>query len=292
MRTFIFSSLLLIMGCNSDSKMEIDVQGHRGCRALMPENSLPAFQKALDIGVNTLELDVVISKDKKVVVSHEPFMNHEIALDVSGNEILEAEEKSYNLYDMLYDSIKLYDCGSKPHPRFPNQEKIKVHKPLLTEVIALAESESNKTIKYNIEIKSDQEYDGVFTPKVSEFVTLVLDVIASEGIQNRTSLQSFDSRALEGIRNQSTDINAVLLVDENETIAEKLSQLTFSPEVISPYYKLLNADTVKRYQNKGYKIIPWTVNLDEDILEMVDFKVDGIISDNPDRVIKILDELR
>ena len=104
------------MGCNS--KRKIDVQGHRGCRGLYPENSLIGFQKAIELGVQTLELDVVISKDNKVVVSHEPFMNHEIALDAFGNEILETNEKQFNLYHMPYDSIKLYDCGTKIHPRF------------------------------------------------------------------------------------------------------------------------------------------------------------------------------
>ena len=179
---------------------------------------MPAFQHAIDLGVNTLELDLVISKDKKVVVSHEPFMNHEIALDISGNEISETNEKSYNLFDMTYDSIKMYDCGTKPHARFPEQKKMKVHKPLLDEVIDLAEEQTQNTILYNIEIKSLPIWDEVFTPKVDEFVALVLKVIKEKGIANRVTLQSFDVRALEEIKRVAPEIKTSLLIDDFESL--------------------------------------------------------------------------
>lgn len=271
--------------CNS--KTNIDVQGHRGCRGLYPENSLPAFQHAIDLGVNTLELDLVISKDKKVVVSHEPFMNHEIALDISGKEISETNEKSYNLFAMTYDSIKMYDCGTKPHARFPEQKKLKVHKPLLDEVIDLAEDQTQNTILYNIEIKSLPIWDEVFTPKVDEFVALVLKVIKEKGIVNRVTLQSFDVRALEEIKKVAPEIKTSLLIDDFESL-DKLKLLSFKPQIISPYYKLINYETVKNFQAEGFKVIPWTLNDEQDIKTMIDFKVDGIISDYPNIVIKLL----
>ena len=108
------------MSCQS--KSNIDVQGHRGCRGLLPENSLPAFKKAIELGVHTLELDLAISKDHKVVVSHEPYMNTEICLKLNGAEFDENEGKDLNLYQMDYDNIKQFDCGSKIHPRFPKAE--------------------------------------------------------------------------------------------------------------------------------------------------------------------------
>ncbi len=290
MRRLVLIISLLCFSCMP--KKEIDIQGHRGCRGLMPENSMPAFQKAIDLGVNTLELDVVISKDHKIVVSHEPFLNHEITLDVYGDEIPEAEEKTYNLYKMPYDSIKKYNCGSKYHPRFPNQKKLEVYKPLLSEVIAMAEESSDKTIQYNIEIKSLPEYDGIYTPQVIDFVSLVLELIISEGVLERTTLQSFDIRALEEIHNQNTSVEIALLVDENEAITTKLSQLSFKPQIISPYFELLNAETVKNYKSSSFKVIPWTVNSETDISKMITFGVDGIISDYPDKVIAILNELR
>jgi len=286
MNYMIFVCVLLCVSCKPDQ--QIDIQGHRGYRGLYPENTIPAFHKALDIGVHTLELDVVISKDHKVVVSHEPFMNHEVALDAFGKEIAEADEKAFNLYTMTYDSITLYDCGTKAHPRFPLQNKMSVHKPLLSDVITLAEKASNHTINYNIEIKSAPKDDAIYTPKVDTFVELVLSVINSEGIADRTTLQSFDLRALEVGHIKQPLLKTALLVDENESIDQKLKELTFKPNIISPYFELLSAHSVSEYQKRGFQIVPWTLNDSIDIDKMLDYEVDGIISDFPDRVMRQL----
>ncbi|MGM5470681.1 glycerophosphodiester phosphodiesterase [Flavobacteriaceae bacterium LMO-SS05] len=283
---YLLFSVMALSSCNSNPK--IDVQGHRGCRGLYPENSLPAFQKAIELGVQTLELDLAISKDKKVVVSHDPFMNHEFTLDVKGNDIPEEAELSYKLYTMTYDSIKMYDCGSKAYPRFPNQKKLKVYKPLLEEVIDLAEAQTQHAIFYNIEIKSLPEWDDVFTPKVDEFVALALDIINTKGIANRTTLQSFDVRALEVIKRVAPKQKTSLLVDENESINDKLKLLSFKPDIISPYFELIDAERIKKLHAKGFKVIPWTLNTEQDINAMIDYNVDGIISDYPDRVIHLL----
>ena len=272
---------------NCKKPIEIDIQGHRGCRGLLPENSLPAFKKAVELGVNTLELDLAISKDKQVVVSHEPFMNHLICMDTEGNYIQEEDETKYNFYQMEYDSIKQFDCGSKYFERFPEQEKVKVYKPLLSEVFELSE-ELNPNIKYNIEIKSHPDYDTVFTPEPQEFVSLVLKVIDDYNVFERVNLQSFDVRVLEEIKKQSPIIKIALLVDENETINDKLSTLSFKPEIISPYFKLLTQENVEVYQKEGFQIIPWTVNDINDMNTMVNLKVDGIITDYPDRLLEIL----
>lgn len=266
----------------------MDIQGHRGCRGLYPENSLPAFEKAIELGVHTLELDVVVSNDHKVVVSHEPYMNHEIALDVYGNSISQENELSFNLYQMSYDSIQMYDCGSKVHSRFPEQKKMKVYKPLLDDVIALGNSMTNKTIRYNIEIKSLPEYDGIYSPTVEEFVQLVVEVIRAKNIIERTTLQSFDIRALEIINQKLPNVAIALLVDDNESIDKKLQQLSFQPDILSPYYKLLSAENVREFQNANLKVIPWTLNDTKDMQQMIDFKVDGIITDYPDRLISLL----
>lgn len=272
---------------NCEPIKTIDIQGHRGCRGLMPENTIPAFKKAIELGVNTLELDVAVSKDNIVVVSHEPYMNSVICLDVNGAEISKDDEKNLNLYQMSFDSIQHYDCGLKPYPRFPEQEKIKTHKPSLDAVFKAAK-QLNLNIKFNIEIKAEPEYDGIYTPKPKEFVKLVLDVINQNNAFDETNLQSFDVRILEAIKKQSPKMPVALLVDENEDIWEKMNQMTFAPDIISPYYKLLDAKTVSSLQTENFQVIPWTLNTIEDMQAMINLNVDGIITDYPNRLINIL----
>lgn len=266
----------------------IDIQGHRGCRGLLPENTIPAFLKAIELGVHTLELDVAISKDNIVVVSHEPFMSRTICLDIQGNDIPKSEDKNYNLYQMSFESIKQFDSGLKLHPRFPKQEKVKTYKPSLVEVIQESQRK-NPTIKFNIEIKAKPKYDTIFVPKPKEFVHLVLEVINENDVFYQTNLQSFDLRILEEIKMQSPKMKVAILVDKNENTIKKLNRLSFKPEIISPYFKLIDNDMIAYFQSKGYKIIPWTVNKKEDLKKMIQFKVDGIITDYPNKLIKILE---
>lgn len=281
-RFFFLSAILLIMSC--DSKTKLDIQGHRGCRGLLPENSLPAFQKAVELGVTTLELDVVISKDKKVVVSHEPYMNRTICYDTTGAEIL--NDKAFNLYQMTYHQIKAFDCGSKTHPRFNGQKNMKTYKPLLSEVIGLADS-LNPKIRYNIEIKANPQEYNISSPEPKEFVQLVMDVVNSHDITKRSNLQSFDVNILNEIKKQTPDIEQALLVEGGESIDTKLKALNFKPEIISPAFELLTTENVKGYQKEGYRVIPWTVNRLKDMESMMTMGVDGIITDYPERLIEL-----
>ena len=114
------------------AELSFDKQGHRGCRGLMPENTIGAMLKAIDLGVTTLEMDAVITKDGHVVLSHEPFFNHEIATKADGTAVSEQEEKQLNIYRYTYEEVKRFDVGLKPHPRFPRQQKAKAVKPLLS----------------------------------------------------------------------------------------------------------------------------------------------------------------
>ncbi|MBR9756715.1 MAG: glycerophosphodiester phosphodiesterase [Algicola sp.] len=273
------------MSCQN--KETIGVQGHRGCRGILPENSLPAFKKAVALGVNTLELDLAVSKDKKVVVSHEPFMSRFYCLDPNGAEIPVEKDTLLNLYKMDYEEIKQFDCGSKPHERFAEQENMPVYKPLLREVFTLADS-LNRHITYNIELKARPEYDNIYTPEPKEFVTLVLKELSDKQLFNRCNLQAFDNRVLEEIKRQAPNMKVAMLVDEHEDIDEKLAELSFKPEIISPYYELLVKSDVKAYQQQGYKIIPWTVNEIDDMEVMIAFGVNAIITDYPNRLLPLL----
>ena len=277
------------MACNT--KNRIDIQGHRGCRGLFPENSLPAFEKAIDLGVNTLELDIGITKDKEVVVSHEPFMSRKICFNPAGNKIPKSMDMEYNLYKMSHDSIAQFDCGSKVHKSYPNQEKLRTYKPLLSEVFELAKAKKSD-VRFNIEIKSKKKYYGIFTPHPKEYVEIVLDEVIKNNMLNRVIIQSFDMVILKEVRIQSPKMPIALLVDEDEDIYFKISVLDVKPqpEVISPYFELLDEKKVKNLQAANYKVIPWTVNDAEDLKRMVALEVDGIITDYPDRLIEILKE--
>ncbi|MEM7367288.1 MAG: glycerophosphodiester phosphodiesterase [Bacteroidota bacterium] len=289
------SLIMLLFACTTTTEspqQSLDIQGHRGCRGLLPENSIPAFEHALLLGVNTLEIDAVITQDKEVIVSHEPFMSHEICLDPQGNEILEADELSHNIYQMTYAQVQQYDCGTKAHHRFPNQKQMSVHKPLLREVIQHAEAyqktAGKAAVLYNIETKSRPDRDDVYHPKPKEFVDLLVAIFKETGIYDRTTLQSFDIRTLQYAHQTYPDLQLVLLIENQKTLEENLDALGFVPEVYSPYFEFVDEQMVSSCQQKGMKLIPWTVNSPSDIQQILQLGVDGIISDYPDRVLEIV----
>lgn len=275
------------MSCNVIQR--IDIQGHRGCRGLLPENTLPAFEKAIDLGVNTLELDIAITKGKRVVVSHEPFMSKTICTKPNGLEISEKEDMYFNLYEMTHNMIKQFDCGMRFHPRFPKQEKLKAYKPLLEEVFELVKTKQ-KQVRFNIEIKSKPEYYDIYTPQPKEYVSIVLEEIKTAGFEADVNLQSFDLKILREIRQQSPTMSIALLVDEGESIKEKLRALKVKkqPNIISPYFKLLDENTVRNLQKDKFKVIPWTINSEEDMQQLINWGVDGIITDYPNKLINLM----
>lgn len=290
---------MLLTSCNYGT-IDLDVQGHRGCRGLMPENSIPAFQRAWELGVTTLELDVVISKDRQVVVSHEAWFSHECCTNPDGIALTEANEKQFNLYQMDYADIIRWDCGTRPHPRFPDQEKIKVVKPLLREVFTALESSNTLDYyngkekplpQYNIEIKTEPDGVGVFHPNMHDFAALVLEEIHSQALGSRTTIQSFDLEALRETRRQDRDIALGLLIEEDEDYKTKLGELGFYPEILSPEWHLVDEPMLTFAAEKNMKVIPWTVNEPADMRKLIKLGVHGIISDYPDRLLNLLKEI-
>ena len=278
-----------VMHTPQKDRLNIQVQGHRGERGNLPENSIPAFLGALRKGVDVLELDVVISKDQQVVVSHEPVMLPLYMLTPEGDSI--PQDKNYNLYQMDYAQIKQFDGGSKGNVRFPQQQKMKTYKPLLSEVFdtvaASIKEEGLKPVKFNIEIKSVPEEYDVFQPQPEAFVDLVMDVIQEKQMEEHINLQSFDPAILEVVHTKYPEIELAYLVGEN-TYAENKTKLSFQPEIYSPYFKLLDTAEVAQIHKDGLKVIPWTVNEPEDIDAVIALKVDAIITDYPERVLEKL----
>ena len=263
-----------------------DLQGHRGCRGLMPENSWPAFEKALELGVTTLEMDVVISKDRQVVVSHEPYFLNSYALDPNGQPI--EKGKNDNLYLLTYAQIKKYDIGSKGNADFLEQEKIKTYKPLLSEVLKKAEAycraHNRAPVAYNIEIKSEaSEYDKS-QPQPAAFSELVYKVIKENVPLERVTLQSFDFEVLKYWQKQMETgkyqkVKLAALVSNLKGIERNLEDLGFTPAIYSPYYKLLSKQKVAQLHQKGMRVIPWTVNDVSAMKEVKAMGVDGLITD-------------
>lgn len=304
MKNVILGTLTLVLiatGCKSKSEKQepmkvaeqhtIQVQGHRGERGNLPENSIEAFLGALRKGVDVLELDVVISKDKKVVVSHEPYMLALYMQTPAGDSIAKETEKEYNLYEMDYAEIKQFDGGSKGNVRFPQQQKMKTYKPLLSEVFdtvaATIKAENLKPVKFNIEIKSEEAVYGIYQPDPDEFVDLVMQVVQDKKAEDQINMQSFDIRILEAMHSNYPQIELAYLV-EDRTLEENLKLLSFKPEIYSPYFKLLDSAEVTAIRDKGMRVIPWTVNEPADIDAVINLKVDGIITDYPERVIEKL----
>lgn len=269
---------------------KFDVQGHRGARGLLPENSIPGFLLALDSGVTSLELDVVISKDKRVIVSHEPWMSSDICIDSVGNAIVDKDEKKLNIYRLTYEQVRQYDCGSMGNKDFPNQKKMQTSKPLLSDVIAAVEyhikSYAMYEVDYNIEIKSTVSGDKKFHPSVEEYSDLVYNLLDEYLPLERVVIQSFDFRVLRYWHKKYPQIRLSALVQNTKSIESNLNDLGFKPHVYSPYFKLLTRDRVQYLRSQRIRVIPWTVNEVSDMLSLKGMGVDGFITDYPDRARK------
>lgn len=270
---------------------KFDVQGHRGARGLMPENTVPAFLLALDSGVTTIEMDLAVTKDRQLVVSHEPWMSASICFNPDGKSIKEKEEKKFNLFQMTYEQVKLWDCGSKGNEKFPHQQKMKTSKPLLRDVIVAVEdhikSFSKYEVDYNIEIKSEKAGDGKFHPKPEEFSDLVYQFLDQYIPMERVVIQSFDFRVLRYFHKKYPSVRLAALIDNLKEIKENINDLGFTPSIYSPDYTLLSQDEIKTCHRLKMRVIPWTVNEEKDMLELKEWGVDGIITDYPDRARKL-----
>ena len=246
--------LLVVASCHTMHQTvnlpSFDSEAHRGGRGLMPENTIPAMLHALDLGITTLEMDAVITADRQVILSHEPFFNKEITSRKDGAPLPSGNSKELNIYSMSYQETQQYDVGLKPHPRFP---------------------------------KSEPLTDGVFHPKPAEFVALLLKVIQSKGISERVIIQSFDFRTLRIIHEHYPAIKTAALVADRKLQPDSVvTSLGFSPTLYSPEFSMVDKELVDLCHSKGMKILPWTVNSAAQIRRLKEMGVDGIISDFPD----------
>lgn len=268
------------------AKNSFDKQAHRGGRGLMPENTIQSEENAIDYGC-TMEMDLQMSKDKQIVVSHDAYFNSAFCLTPQGDTMTKKDGLSRLIYNMDYDSIRQYESGLKPYAAFPRQKKVHAFKPLLSMLIDSVETYGRKrhhSDHYNIEIKSSIAADGKHYSNLDEFVRLAMGIIVSKGIAPRTMIQSFDVRALRLVHSLYPAVKISLLVDakNKKDVTGYINELGFRPDIFSPDFSLVNKELVDAFHKQNVSVIPWTPDTLEQIQELVDMGVDGVITDYPD----------
>ena len=289
MSFLLFAALLVSCSANNkhkDAATSFDEQAHRGGRGLMPENTIASEKNAIDYGC-TLEMDLQMSKDKKIVVSHDSYFNSDFCLTPEGDTMTKQDGYSRLIYNMLYDSVAKYDAGLKPHPGFPRQKKIHAIKPLLSVLIDSVEAyakEKHHVNHYNIEIKSNPKSDGKNYSTLEEYVDSAMKIIIDKGIEPRTMIQSFDIRALKLVHEKYPMVKTSYLVGkaDKKTAQGYIDELGFKPDIFSPEYSIITEDLVKAFHQQDVLVIPWTPNTAEEIQHLKDMGVDGVITDYPD----------
>jgi glycerophosphoryl diester phosphodiesterase len=264
-----------------------DWQGHRGCRGLMPENSMPAFLKALEFKqVATLELDLAVSKDRQLIVSHEPWFNPAICRKPNGDSISSSEAENILLYQLTAAEIRTYDCGSMGNARFPGQQKMATSKPVFREVVQAVRA-IRPDMRWNLEIKSQPAWDGLRHPPIDEFVALVVQEIKALGLEKLVTVQSFDTRALQSLHRQAPELQLAFLIENADSLETNLARLDFLPDIYSPYYLVVDSSLVAKCRARGMKLVPWTVNDVKSMRRLIRLGVDGIITDYPNLIEKV-----
>lgn len=255
------------------------VHGHRGSRGTMPENTLPAFEEALKAGADVLELDLGVTKDDVVIVSHEPNVTPERCLGEGGAKL----EKPVPIRSLTLAELKKYDCGKITNPKFPRQQAVPgTPMPTLEEVfmmVSRSKLPAARRAEFNIETKIFP-YDPELTPPPAVFAGLVVTAVKRYGMGPRTMVQSFDVRTLKEVKMLAPEIRTSQLTYEEllDIVPALKAALT---DIWSPNYKWITADAVKEAQKAGFKVAPWTINTPREWDIAIAAGVDAIITDYP-----------
>jgi glycerophosphoryl diester phosphodiesterase len=289
-----------------------DLQGHRGARGLLPENTLAAYEQALRIGVTTLELDVGVSSDGVVVISHDRALNPDITRDAAGQWL----PGPVLVNALTFKQLQGYDVGrinpaSEYAKRFPAQvPRDGTRMPALAELFERLKAIRADAVQLNIETKISPEKPAeTVSPEV--FVDKLLAVVQAHGMAQRVIIQSFDWRTLALVQQRAPGIRTAYLTAQQPWTDNITPKSADSPRwtgtvryeehsdvpsmvkaaggaIWSPYFADITPALATKAQSLGLKVVPWTVNSEKDLQTVIDLKVDGLISDYPDRARALL----
>jgi glycerophosphoryl diester phosphodiesterase len=271
----LFVAIWLTMAI-ANSAPKIQVHGHRGARAARPENTLPAFEYAIGVGVDVLELDMAVTKDNVLVVSHDLEMNRKICQGPAGPTAIR---------EMTLAQVKEWDCGTLKNPEFPNQQPVPgTKKPTLDEVFALA---PKGTFEFNIETKIDAKRPAL-APEPAEFAKLVVDSIRKHKLEKRVMVQSFDFRTLAEVKKIAPEIRLSALYAGLPKSFVAISKEASGAPIVSPHYLLVTKYKVKAAHAAKLQVVPWTANTPKTWDSLIGQEVDAIITDDPAALIEYL----
>lgn len=266
----------ILLTCSLMAAPKIQVHGHRGARAVMPENTLPAFEYALRAGVDVLELDVAVTKDDVLVVSHDPEMNPDHCVGLSTEKVL--------IRDLTFAELQAWDCGAKANPQFPKQKAVPgTRVPTLDSVFALA---PRGKFEFNVETKIFPHRPSA-TPDPERFAQLLLAAIRQHHLERRVIVQSFDFRTLQAMKRLAPEIRlSALLSFPLQDFVKSAHEA--GATIVSPQLKLVTPEKVRQAHDAGLQVVPWTANTPAEWAPLVAAKVDAIISDDPAALIAYL----
>lgn len=274
--TLTISLLLLGAVTMADAAPRILVHGHRGARAVRPENTLPAFEYAISMGTDFLELDLAVTRDGVLVVSHDPAMNRKICQGPEGETAI---------HKLTLAQVREWDCGTLRNPEFKNQQPVPGAKvPTLDEVLALAPKGS---FGFNIETKSDPKHPEL-QPEPRIFAQLVADAVRKHKLEKRVMIQSFDFRTLHAMKEIAPELRLSALYGGMPKDLVEISKEAGGTPLVSVHYLLVTKGKVEKAHAAGIQVVPWTVNSAGAWDRMIGDGVDAIITDDPAALIEHL----
>lgn len=313
--TTLLGTALLCFSLTASAQKTIDLQGHRGARGLLAENTLPSFALALQAGVSTLELDVVVTQDNVLVISHDPALNPDITRDAQGRFL---STKGPDIRQLTFEQLQTYDVG-RIHPASRYAQTFSAQKgqdgvriPRLKDLFELVKAQGHSQVKFAIETKiTPQRPDQ--TPDPEQFVQLLLQEIREHGMQNRVQILSFDWRTLQVVQKLAPGMPTVYITAQLPaldnlgiksgqpsawTAGFQHAQHGSVPRMIkaaggshwSSFWRELDAQKVREAQSLGIKVLAWTVNDRQSMGQMLDLGVDGLVTDRPDIAADLLKE--